>query len=288
MRPIRNNCCCPTFLIAIAGPRLCIFGAVFVDHVVIQNLTDFIWIGGHPYDDDKLKSVTHILAALGEGIAELEDFYSKLNPYKSPQDSQRFFPYVRQYSVGGHVVRFSYEAFLNPKSHYKPMFLATLETEDRRRVVVKFVQTYNARAHRLLSDAGHAPELLYCSKGDPNSEDLGGLIMVVMEYVKGKTAHERYHMDALPRAAFDQVQEAVEILHAENIVFADLRKPNIMVTVDERVMLIDFDWCGVHGEDSYPVTLNDDKESIDWHPDVERGGRMLKEHDIYMLNGMKS
>jgi hypothetical protein len=37
---------------------MCILRVVFIDHVVIQELTDFIWIGGHPYNDDKLKLVT--------------------------------------------------------------------------------------------------------------------------------------------------------------------------------------------------------------------------------------
>src|ERR1700738_4719285 len=96
MKPIRNSCCCPTFLIALAGPWICVLGAVFVDHVVVQELTDFIWIGGHPYNDDKLKSVARILAALGEGITELVDFYSNLTPHNSQQDSQHFSPFIRQ------------------------------------------------------------------------------------------------------------------------------------------------------------------------------------------------
>ena len=296
MRPIRDNSCCPTFLIALVGPWICILGAVFVDHVVVQELTDFIWIGGHPYDDGKLKSVTRILAALGKGITELEGFYANL-PHHNSQDPQRFFPFIRQYSVGEHTVKFSYKAYLLRKtqeSHSKPIFLATIESDGERErnrdVVVKFVQIYNARAHHLLAAAGRAPELLYCSTEDPNSEDLGGLIMVIMEYIPGKTAHERYGNNPLPRAVSDNVQKAVEILHNENIVFADLRPPNIMVTEDERVVLIDFDWCGVHQEGTYPISLNDARESvigIDWHPDVKRGGRLMKEHDIYMLNRMK-
>ena len=88
MDPIRDRCCCPTFLIALADPWMCILGAVFVDHVA-QELTDFVWIGGHPYNDDKLKSVTRILAPLGTGIAELKELYKKLSSslHDSQQDS---------------------------------------------------------------------------------------------------------------------------------------------------------------------------------------------------------
>ncbi|KAI9445410.1 hypothetical protein H4582DRAFT_920489 [Lactarius indigo] len=268
MKPIRDHCCCPTFLIALAGPWMCILGAVFVVHVVVQQLTNFVWIGGNPYNDDKLKSVTRILVSLGTGIAELEEFYDNL-----------------KYSVGEHVVRFSYQAHLMPKtpeSSSKAIFLATTETGDRRKsrreIVIKFVQRYNNKAHRLLATADLAPELLYCSTEDPNPPDLAGLIMVVMEYVNGTTAHQRYGNERLPQPISDRIEEALGILHANNIVFGDLRHSNIMITRGERVLLIDFDWCGVHEEQTYPVSLNDARNttnSIGWHPGVNRGGRMM-------------
>jgi hypothetical protein len=284
MDPVRKISCCPTFLIAIAGPWICILGAVFVDKVVIQELTDFIWIGGDPYNDDKLKSVTRMLTAVGDGISELEDFYSKLTLRNPRPDPQRFFPFIRHYFDGDRIVKFSYMAYLT-RSHSKPIFLAKTEPVDGQKsgqdVVIKFVQRYNAEAHRILAEIGRAPELFYCSGEDANAPDLCGLIMVVMERVDGKTAHERYGINSLPQLVFKQVQEAVETLHARNIVFADLRPPNIMVRQDETVLLVDFDWCGIHGEGTYPITLNDDRESIDWHPNVKRPGIMMNEHDIY-------
>ncbi len=289
MEPVRDRCCCPTFLVALAGPWMCILGAVFVDHVVVQRLTNFIWIGGDPYNDDELKLVTRILASLRTGIVELEIFYAGLS--NSQKDSQRFFPFIRQYSVGEHVVRFSYQDYLVPKTPDAPpkaIFQAT-ETESRRKIVVKFVQRYNAEAHRLLASEDRAPKLLYCSTEDPNPPDLIGLIMVVMEYIDGNTAHQHYGNQQLPQAIFDQVEEALRTLHASNFVFGDLRYPNVMITKDGRVLLIDFDWCGVHEEHTYPVSLNDARDttnSINWHPDVKRGGRMTKEHDIFMLKRM--
>lgn len=60
-----------------------------------------------------------------------------------------------------------------------------------------------------------------------------------------------YGIEQLPQPIFNQVEEALQVLHAENMVFAGLRPPNIMITKDEqRVQLIDFDWCGVHKEDT--------------------------------------
>jgi tRNA A-37 threonylcarbamoyl transferase component Bud32 len=61
--------------------------------------------------------------------------------------------------------------------------------------------------------------------------------MAIMEYVPGKTAHERYGNNPLTQAVFNQVRNAVETLHTTNIVCADLRPPNIMITGDECVML---------------------------------------------------
>lgn len=254
-------------------------------------MTDFIWIGGHPYDDDKLKSVTRVLAALGGGIAELEVFYKELSFHDS-QDSQCFFPFIRQYPVGEQIVRFSYKDYLMqkiPEAPSKAIFLATTETEDgqesRQEIVVKFVQRYNAQAHCLLAIAGRAPELIYCSKEDPNPPALSGLIMVVMGYIDGQTAHQQYGNQQLPQPIFDQIEEALGILHAKNIVFADLHHPNIMITKDGCVLLVDFNWCGVHEED----TLNDARNitnRINWHPDVKRGGGMAKEHDIFRLKSM--
>ncbi|KAI9461314.1 hypothetical protein BJY52DRAFT_1117319 [Lactarius psammicola] len=295
MDPIRDRCCCPSFLIALAGPWICILGAVFVDHVVVQQLTDFIWIGGHPYDDDKLVSVTRILASLGAGITELRQFYGTLYPFGPIPDSQRFFPFIRQYSVGGRIVNFSYQGYLlkrTPESPPKAIFIATTEPEigrESRKLVIKFVQRYNAYAHRILATKRCAPDLIYYSKEDPNGVDLAGLSMVIMEHIDGENAHQLYGNEPLPQTIFNQVEAAVGVLHEGNMVFGDLRYPNIMVE-DGRAMFIDFDWCGEHEKDTYPVSLNDVRDtsnSINWHHKVERGGKMAKDHDVFMLNGMR-
>jgi serine/threonine protein kinase len=296
MKPILAKCCLPAFLIATVGPWLCILGVVFSHHVIVQKLTDFIWTGGDPYNDNELVQTTRILASLGKGIDELKEFYRELPGHDSQEDSQRFYPFLRHYSVGEHVVRFSYEAYLMGKtaeSHSKAIFLATTKTEDResrQKIVVKFVQRYNTEAHHILATADRAPKLLYCSTEDPNPTDLGGLIMVVMEYIDGQSAHQRYGNQLLPQLIFNQVEDAIGILHARNLVFGDLRHPNVMITKDDRVLLVDFDWCGVHEEHTYSFTLNDapnTPNSIDWHPGVERGGKMMKEHDNYRLKSMK-
>ncbi|KAI9454852.1 hypothetical protein BJY52DRAFT_696572 [Lactarius psammicola] len=165
---------------------MCILGAVFVDHVVVQHLTNFIWIDLH--NDDELRSITHILASLGTGIAELETFYGELSLRDSQPDPQRFSP------VGEQVIRFLYQAYLMPKTPEGPsqaIFLLN-ETKSRQQIVVKFVQRHNAKAHSLLASTDRTPQLLYCSMEGPNPPDLAGLVMVVMGYIDGQTTHRRY------------------------------------------------------------------------------------------------
>ncbi|KAH9000159.1 hypothetical protein EDB92DRAFT_1939906 [Lactarius akahatsu] len=277
-KSIRESCCCPSFLIALAGPWMCIFGAVFVENVVVQQLTDFIWIGGYPYDDRKLESVA-IPPWFSTQFPAVLPFCSALFCWRAC--CQLLVPGLPLPGHSGY-----------PKNPSKAMFVATTETGvERRNIVVKFTQRYNAEAHRHLAAERRAPELLYCSKEDHNSADFAGLIMIVMEYIDGgKTAYQQYGNRRLDQRIFDQVEEALGILHGRNIVFNDLRYPNIMITKDQRVLLIDFDWCGEHEKVTYSVSLNDARNtpnSINWHPDVKRGGKMAKEHDTFMLNRMR-
>ncbi|KAH9026376.1 hypothetical protein EDB85DRAFT_1893462 [Lactarius pseudohatsudake] len=254
-----------------------ILGAVYVEYLIVQQLTDFIWIGGHPYNNHKLKLVTHILASLGTGIAELQEFYCKLPRL---YNSQQCFPF-RHYSVEGCVVNFLYMTYLFPmQSPSKAIFRATTETEGG--------------PHCHLATKLLAPELLYYLEDNPDSADLAGLIMVVMEDIdSGKTAYQQYSNCQLDQPIFDQVAEAIGVLHGRNIVFGDLCYPNIMITKNQHIWLVDFDWCGEHGKDTYPGSLNVNRntnsidQGIDWHPGVGRGGKMVKEHDNFMLNNMK-
>ncbi|KAH9065158.1 hypothetical protein EDB83DRAFT_2171357, partial [Lactarius deliciosus] len=63
--------------------------------------------------------------------------------------------------------------------------------------------------------------------------ELGGLTMVVIEYVNGKTTHQWYGSNQLLQLIFNQVEEGLEILHTNNIVFGNLCPPNIMITKDK-------------------------------------------------------
>jgi len=54
----------------------------------------------------------------------------------------------------------------------------------------------------------------------------------------------------------------IDIVYSNQLVFGDLRQPNILVGND-TTMLIDFDWCGKSDKACYPLKINCDS-SIGW------------------------
>ena len=63
--------------------------------------------------------------------------------------------------------------------------------------------------------------------------------------------------------------------------FGNLRSPNILVTNQHRVQLVDFDWCGSVGEGKYPADIN--LVDIEWPDGVVPGGFLQFEHDREIL-----
>ena len=82
-----------------------------------------------------------------------------------------------------------------------------------------------------------APHIHYVSTEDSAAPMYG---MIVMDFYDGTTPSA-----PLSHQLGDQVSEAIGLLHTNDLVFGDLRLPNIVVGVGgQQVMLVDFDWCG--------------------------------------------
>lgn len=123
---------------------------------------------------------------------------------------------------------------------------------------------------------------------DKPTIDVGGLKLVVMDFVDGVTACDAYGNAAtLPDVIFNEVEKAIKVLHKNGLVFGDLRPPNVMIS-DGRTHLVDFDWYAKDGMGRYPVSLNDVDRDIGWHLDVKRGSVMYKQHNIFMLRNAGS
>ncbi|KDN34367.1 hypothetical protein RSAG8_12533, partial [Rhizoctonia solani AG-8 WAC10335] len=319
---------------------MCVFGAVYLEHVVVQPPTDLIWLGCHPQQYRHTRRVACIFNAITATISALDEYYSRfVQPDLSlPSDHQRFFPYIRSVQTPDGPIHFSYKRRLGESDILRPLFEAT--TDDGRRIVVKFTEFYNFGAHTLLADRSLAPKLLSLSAelvvlGHKSGSLLGffddgrrivvkftefynfeahtlladrslapkllslsaelvgeSLFMIVMEFSGTSLDH---YLDSYPRLDLDRVrtdvQEAVELLHAHDFVFGDLRPPNVLVTQAAdgtlRGKLVDFEWCGLEGEARYPIGMNESSD-LGWAAGVGKGSLMFKVHDQHMLEQLFS
>jgi Ser/Thr protein kinase RdoA (MazF antagonist) len=116
-------------------------------------------------------------------------------------------------------------------------------------VVVKFVRTYNAQAHRHLAGAGLAPSLRCAGPEGDDASRYGGRRMVVMDYIDGKPLE-----GSLTKQQFEGIERAITLLHSRDLVLGDFRSPNILIK-DGNVTIVDFGWCDKAGEARYPANL---------------------------------
>ncbi|CAE6494428.1 unnamed protein product [Rhizoctonia solani] len=282
-----DRCCCPSILIAIAGPWMSVLGAIFLDRPVIQPLTDFLWVGDNPSKPSDVDRIARVFHAISEARLELESYYTHL-PGPDQGDAS-IFPYPTDYiDSAGKQVKFKYKKHVNrtgrASGKKELVFFAQTLEDSPTRIVVKFVTRYHSAAHRLLAREGLAPELLY--DGTMHLENQPGPehSMIVMEYLSGIDLG-RSADHPLPSSVSADIKRALSLLHDQELVFADLRRPNVMLVKDATgkvagAKLVDFDWCGKHLEGRYPLSIN--KTSIAWAEGVEPGALLNKAHDTEM------
>ncbi|CAG8696441.1 9038_t:CDS:2, partial [Funneliformis caledonium] len=115
---IRNNSCCPSIILAIAGPWICVLGAVYLEKPVVEPLTDFILMMNRPEDD-------------GKRVEELAAEAEKI---------QRFFPYRNHYQVDENEVKFTY---LYKFTEESTNLTWKAENDKGKIVIVKFTKNDN-------------------------------------------------------------------------------------------------------------------------------------------------
>jgi len=64
-----------------------------------------------------------------------------------------------------------------------------------------------------------------------------------MDYVDGKQLFHKYPQ-ATPPKVLEEVSEALETLRKSDLVFGDLRSPNIFITGQHQVQPVDLNWKG--------------------------------------------
>jgi len=121
-----------------------------------------------------------------------------------------------------------------------------------REVAIKVLASALADNEEFLARFEREARLL-ASLNHPNIATLHGLEVsgdtrfLVMELVPGDTLQDRIKMSALGRlpleealAIFQQIAEALEAAHEKGVVHRDLKPPNIKLTPDDRVKVLDF------------------------------------------------
>ncbi|KAI0084377.1 hypothetical protein BDY19DRAFT_971526 [Irpex rosettiformis] len=288
---LRQVSCCPAFLVVFMGQLVMIYGAIFADRPIYQLLMQPIVIGpdytrrskGQDFWSAGVRRLTHVFHVLEECVGYLEEYYRGLcreGELPSPFPYGFCPPHFVTFTVPGEgCYTLEYIERLALESTQKAMFKAHLNKDDKRisTVVVKFTPTYHREAHHLLADQDLAPKLWFCDA----VESVSDMFVVIMDHVNACNVKIRNHPSAI-----ESLRRAVKLLHDKNLVFGDLREPNVLVMNDgASVMLIDFDWCAIAGEGRYICDLNPDAQ---WAPGMNGGGEslMYKEHDVWMFKAL--
>lgn len=273
---------------------------MFTDAIVAQRLMNYMFLGPSPCSemsasDRGVRRVAQLFRTLKKCLSELKQFYLDVFPEPLPQElaeenlqqppagtcqiAESFVsPHFQSFVMddGSSIAELKYEG-LAAAYVTNVIYKATMTSPKTGSVLVavKFTNIYGKRGHEILANAqprALAPKLWFCER----VPEVGGLFVVVMDFVEAK------QNDALSNEKIaEDLRTAVRLLHAEDLVFGDLRVPNILETT-EGILLIDFDWCGKAGVARYPCDIN--KTNIVWHADVRRGGIMQKVHDEFLLD----
>jgi len=274
----------PVILIGLAGHYLKIGVGLFTDAVYVDSVMS-VDLLERPFSDVVMR-VARISLAVRKAKTALRKFYSQArasgekrsivsihapNPTTIDGSKPPQLSYLSKLCLDGKKELF------DPAIRDGPVFFAKLvDSPAEERVVVKFPETYCEAAHATLAEHGLAPALHFCGRLK------GGLWMVVMDFVEG-TAGSRL-ATPLPHKYYEKLKKAVELLHAQNLVFGDLRGQNVIFNkATDDLKLIDFDMAGVEGEQRYPSTLNSQSHWTGWPKGMEPGMLMMKEHDLQWL-----
>ena len=286
-KPFRGYSNFPIVLVGATANRLEICIAVCVGPIYVSKLLALdLSLGFHA--SDNIVRLARVFQALSLCCKHLQTYYDGVSNSAPPKLSC-LYPNPTPTDLSNPPPKLAYQQFLSragqPTSALvdlgnttTAMYIATLETSQE--VVVKFTTRYNETAHRLLANNKLAPKLHFCERV------IGDLYMVVMDRVDGKSIWQlQAERTPIPAVVLEKVEKAVGLLHGNDIVFGDLRDPNILYVADENcVMLVDFDWPAKDEEGRYPAVLNPNNT---WSEDVLPYGIMRKSHDIWQLNRLK-
>jgi len=261
----------PSFLVSIVGPLIAVYGVVaYGQRIHCDPLTPYFHLLPVIDDNYSWRALGRSLRALKLSLPKLHQYYSDLVarevdviPGNIPDHP---YPYLTRVHVGkeGDWIEFTYVKPLGRR-----VFLCTVTTTGRR-IVLKYIQSVQdidtlTRGQRELATIGSAPELIAVTQIPPD------WTVTVSEFIDGAS-----YYDSTPERDSNLVA-ALNGLHSLGIVHGDIRKNNVLVVPNSsRVIIVDFDFTGLHNVGRYPDRLNQD---IRWPPGVRDGAFLRIEHD---------
>ncbi|KAI0338092.1 hypothetical protein BDW22DRAFT_1402168 [Trametopsis cervina] len=249
-----------------------------------------------------MEYLAKILELVSVALRELRQYYATLKPRsEADEDLKRFLPNPTRRGPEPRLAGLEFRRRISCRVGQEPEVYIPAMWEglyEGKRVLIKFTERYSVRAHRILAEceAPKAPKLYFAERL------LGGVWMVVMEYLEGQDADRKFGDKALPDSVVRDIEEALKLLHGENLVFGDLRRPNIMVNLEHgkyHAKLVDFDFSGrendIDGENDRVQQIDALDEEGGWSYDcflrtdlnfpqgMQPCKPMRKQHDREML-----
>ena len=267
----------PLLLLCLDGPVLYVYGAVFMQNIIVDPLMAPLELLPVMRQRDHMIRIARGLKALMNGCMQLNNFYSTRSETVSSAGS-RVWPEFREYKEGNKQYTLVYKSCV--REHvYKCKLSSSIETAPKS-VIVKFTSTWCEEANRILAAEGFAPELHYVGTQ-------GFHKVVVMEFLDGVILDK--YMEDNPSSKDTlrkECESALQLLHSNGYVHGDFRYQNILV-VNDKIKIIDFDWAGSTDTDTrYPYFMN--HFDIVWPEGATDGEPLAKEHDLYWLEQMFS
>ncbi|KAL4247717.1 Protein kinase domain-containing protein, partial [Pleurotus pulmonarius] len=193
---LRNSSHCPCLLITIAGPYVC-----FADDL---------------HRTERVEEVSKIFGIFRDALNDLKAYYSSLTLSHMLSPARLYpSPMYKTHPPGPiqFIERLRFPGW-DDESYHCSLFKAKLGDEP---VIVKFCETYGEEAHTIVAAAGLAPRLRFVGAL------CGGGKMVVMDDANGEPASVALQsLKALPSTVMNDLESALDILHANDLVYGDL------------------------------------------------------------------
>ncbi|KAN0086294.1 hypothetical protein V8E55_007428 [Tylopilus felleus] len=241
----------PMLGITVVGHMISFFAFALVNEIVSVPLTGGLYCLPDRTPSRMGSTRLQLYNAFRAAYALVQSIEKEAHRLSPPPPSMRiespFLPQIAKlarYDDPSSYIDFEIVAFVQ-KSVNRHSYLAKSSSGD---LVIKLTKGYSRILHAFCADLGCAPKL-YGYDRLP-----GGIIAVAMEHIQGELIAPS--SDPLLQAKWaSELHEMVGKIHGVEYVHGDLRPPNIMhASVQDRLMLLDFDWGGKVGEAHYPHT----------------------------------